>query len=422
MVFVACGFNHKSASLNFREKVALTAENQDLLLYKLINSNAANEAVVMSTCNRTEIYCESSSIEHLSHVVADFHQLPEQSIKPHFYVHTGNQGIRHILRVASGLDSMMIGEPQIFGQIKRSYEFAYQLGSVKENLQKIFPFVFKASKRIRTHSGIGNNPVSIAFAAVQLIEKAFKNFEPLTVLIIGSGETSSLVAKYLHKNGASKFIIASRTEDNAKNLAHNFNGVAVSIMDLHQHLVKADVVISATACPFPFINQSLINDVLKQRNQAPLFLLDLAVPRDIEANVAEIENVSLFNIDDLESIVEKGRSERQEAALKAEQLVEIELEEYIRWHRSLRANQVICDYRSQMKELTQAELQRALQKLASGQCQEIVLNEFANRLLNKLTHSPTVGLKEAAQDNRIELLDFAKYILQGNNSIYEEVT
>ena len=419
MVFVACGLNHKTAPLNVREKIALPQAMQNSLLHSLVSLPAVNEAAILSTCNRTEIYCDTSEPESIAPWLAHQHQLAPEALSPYLYMHRGHHGIRHTLRVASGLDSMMLGEPQILGQMKQAYQSACQLGTVSSNLRHVFQYVFSASKRIRSRSGIGTNPVSIAYAAVQLIGRLFFNFETLQVFIIGSGETATLVAKYLHKQGVRRFLIASRTSDNAKQLAAAFNGQALTIADIPQYLSQADVIISATACPLPFINKNLVEHALSKRGNAPMFFLDLAVPRDIEADVADLENAHLYNIDDLQTMIEKGMDVRRSAALQAEQLIDCELDNYIRWHRSLRAKDVICDYRNQMQNLGQQELQRAQEKLSAGYNQDSVLREFCERLVNKLTHHPSVGLRQAAWDGREELLDLAQYLfnLPSNDAI-----
>jgi len=424
MVFVACGLNHKTAPVDVREKVAMPVALQHDVLNSLLSLPAINEAAILSTCNRTEIYCDTDDPSHIVPWLAEEHQLSPEAIRPYFYLHHGHHGIRHTLRVASGLDSMMLGEPQILGQMKQAYQQACRAGSIKSSLQHVFQYVFSASKRIRSRSGIGNNPVSIAFAAVQLIGQFFPDFKSLNVFIIGSGETATLVAKYLHKQGVKRFMVASRTRENANVLAATFAGEAVAIGDIPHYLSQADVIVSATACPLPFINKGLVEHALGKRAQAPMFFLDLAVPRDIESNVSELDAVQLYNIDDLQSMIEQGMGERRIAALQAEQLVESELDNYIRLHRSLRAKKVICDYRNQMQDLAQLELQRALQKLAAGECQYNVLSEFSERLVNKLTHTPTVGLRQAAWDDREELLDLAKYLFNGSVSLppYEKIT
>ena len=411
MVFVACGLNHKTAPLNVREKVALPVAMQDILLNRLVDLPAVNEAAILSTCNRTEIYCDTEDPESIAPWLAHEHQLSTDAIAPYFYMHHGEHGVRHTLRVASGLDSMMLGEPQILGQMKQAYQQGCRVGTIKNNLQSVFQYVFSASKRIRNLSGIGNNPVSIAYAAVQHIGQIFPDYSALNVFIIGSGETSALVAKYLEKEGVTRFMIASRTHDNTKLLAHNVGAVALSIADIPHYLPQADVIISATSCPLPFINKDMVEQALRQRSNAPMFFLDLAVPRDIDANVSELDGVHLYNIDDMQQVIAKGMNERRSAAQRAEQLIESELDNYIRRHRTQKAKTIICDYRSQMQAVAQQELQRAIQKLSTGKCQFSVLEEFSERLVKKLTHTPTVGLRHAARDNREELLDLAQYLL-----------
>lgn len=421
MVFVACGINHKTAPIDVREKVAVPAAVQDSLLSSLMNLPEINEAAILSTCNRTEIYCDTYAPNVIANWLAQEHQVSEQVLSQSMYLYEGHEGIKHTLRVASGLDSMMIGEPQILGQMKKAYQHACRLGTVKTELRPVFEYVFRASKRVRTRSGIGTNPVSVAYAAVQLIGQFFKDYRSLRVFLIGSGETASLVAKYLHQQGVREFMVASRTLENAQQLADSFNGKTLSIGDIPQYLPSADVVISATACPLPFINQSLVEHALKQRNNSPMFLLDLAVPRDIEENVGELENVQLYNVDHLQAMIEKGMDERRNAALQAEQLIDSELNNYIRWHRSLRAKETICDFRSQMQLLTQDEIHRTMKKIANGNDLQSMLVEFSERLVNKLTHIPTVGLRQMAWDGQEDLLALAQYLFKtGTSKLHHE--
>lgn len=424
MVFVAFGLNHKTAPINVREQVALHSMRHDPLLNNLLKQPEINEAVILSTCNRTEIYCETNTPQLLPEWLASEHQLPRASLTPFLYSFEGEAGVKHALRVASGLDSMMIGEPQILGQMKQAYQKACDLGAIKNQLRPVFESVFSAAKRIRHESGIGANPVSIAYAGVQLIGKTFSNYKSLTVFLIGSGETATLVAKYLHQLGVSQFMIASRTLENAQKLAENFQGKTLSITDIPNHLPQADVVISATSCPLPFINKNLVEQALMQRHQMPMFFLDLAVPRDIEPDVKLLKNVQLFNVDDLQAMIDKGIDERRRAALLAERLIDQEVAHFTRRHRSLKANSVICNYRSQMQGFAKNELERAFKKISAGHCHQSVLNEFSERLVNKLTHNPTVGLRQIASDDRDDLLRLAQYLFNttSNKSSYEEIS
>ena len=416
MVFVVFGLNHKTAPLRVREQFACPVEEQNTLLRALMSGAGVHDVMMLSTCNRTEFYCKTDEPERIMPYFAKTYALhgeegktPETALS-YFYLHQGEHGIRHALRVASGLDSMMVGEPQIFGQMKQAYQHAVLAGRMQRNLRSVFQYIFRASKRIRHVSGIGKNPVSIAFAAVQLVGQLFPNQRALNIFIIGSGETSTLVAKYLQKQGIHDFMVASRTLEHAQQLANMLNGTALTIGDLAHYLPTADVVISATSCPLPFISQSLVQDALHQRLGAPMCFLDLAVPRDIEDNVRLLSGAHLYNMDDLQLMIEAGFNERRAAAVHAEQLIDNELHSYLRLHRERQAVDVICDYRASMQALTAKELERAKQKLSDGQCQYRVMSELSDRLLKKLTHTPTVGLRRAARENRIELLDVAHYL------------
>lgn len=406
-MFVASGLNYKTAPLAIREKIVLQGAAEDVLLQRLLSLPYMHEISILSTCNRTEIYCETDAPELIMPMLASEYNLPLNEFTQFFYQHQGVDAIKHTLRVSCGLDSMMLGEPQISGQMKMAYLQACKKDTVKKHLHQIFQYVFSASKRIRNQSGIGRNPISIASAAVQLIKKFFSDLKPLNIFIIGSGEMASLVVKYLQQQGATNFMIANRTQNNAIRLANTCYGHLVTISDIPQYLPKADLIVSATTCPLPFITQKLVKQSMIKRNNAPMFILDLAVPRDVETNVAEIENVQLYNVDDLKSIVAAGMDQRRAAAAKAEVLVGIEVEQYTAMHRSKRVATMICDYREKMQNLAQQELQRAIQRLSAGDCQYNVLNEFCNRLVKKLTHKTTVGLRQAALHDNVEILELA---------------
>jgi len=410
MVFVACGLNHKTAPIEIREKIALPPSQHQALLTDLMASHCVQEALVLSTCNRTEIYCDTEDPHSIPLWLAEKHQVSPASLLPHLYLHIGEDGIRHALRVATGLDSMMLGEPQILGQIKKSWQNACDWGMAHTRLRPVFEHVFSASKRIRNLSGIGNNPVSIAYAAVQLICNQFPRMENSCIFLIGSGETATLVARYLYKHGARHFFVASRTKENAAYLAAFFQGEALDITDIPLYLAKADIIISATTCPLPFINSNMVSHALTLRKNKPLFLLDLAVPRDIEPEAGELDHVHLYNIDDLQNMTQKGMDERQKAALRAESLVEEELENYLGLHRSRQAKDLICDYREHMQQLAEQELQRALQKLSTGQDHITVMTEFSTRMVNKLTHLPSFGLRQVAKDGQESLLQLAQHL------------
>lgn len=413
MIFVACGLNYKTAPLAIREKVALCPESE--MLNNLLAKPEIEEGMILSTCNRTEIYCITEDINSILPWLANANQLQPEEIHPYTYLYQGEKAIEHVLKVAAGLDSMMLGEPQILGQMKSAYLAACKKDAVGENLQKIFSFIFKATKRIRSESGIGKNPISVAFAGVTLIGKLFNNYQNLNVLLIGSGETASLVAKHLHEKGVENFVISGRNTENTQNLANIFKGKAINITEIDNYLPNFDVIISATSCPLPFITANMVNKAILIRKN-PMFLLDLAVPRDIEMEVSQIKNVHLYNVDDLQIIAQNGLKLRKIEANKAQEIIMDELEKYIRQKHSLKAKEMICDFRIQMQEIARFELDKAFKKLAKGECHYKVLNEFSEKLVNKLIHTPTVGLRQAASDNRTELLDLAQYLLKNSSN------
>ncbi len=414
MVFVACGLNHKTAPIHIREKIALANEEKSkLFLHEFIQHATINEATILSTCNRTEVYCDTSDVNSVSEYFATTHQLSIDEILPYLYQYAESAGISHAMRVASGLDSMMVGEPQILGQMKKAYRLAESEGGIGQSLRPIFHHIFSASKRIRSQTNIGASPVSVSYAALQLLKKLCPKLANTSILLIGSGETANLLLHYLKDEGISNFYIASRTLDNAARLAQKVNGQSLSINEIAQFLPKADIVITATACPFPFITEQLMKETLKKRHHEPMFLLDLSMPRDIEDSVLNLENVMLYNIDNIQTIVDAGLSERQQAITGAEQIIAGEIEAYIRWHRSLKAKEILCQYRQYAHKTGDNELKHALKLCSNGEYTfEEVLNIFKNRLVNKLAHRPTVGLKRVAADNQNDLLSLSSYLFE----------
>ena len=403
MAIVACGINHKTAPLSVREQLAKSVASQEQQLARLMNEPHVHALMRLSTCNRHELYCETDTPELVLTWFAQVYNVSLTQVTDALYCYEEEQAVGHMLRVASGVDSMMLGEPQILGQMKQAYQLAEQCASMSSNLRLVCSFVFGASKRIRHQSGISNNPISVASAAVRLLGQQFTDYQSLHVFIIGSGETAALVAKYLQQHGVSQFTVVSRTEQHAHQLAEKLHGsAALTINDIPMHLARADVVISATACPLPFVTQDMVAQALVTRQQQPMFFIDLAVPRDIDPDVALLPHVHLINIDDLHLCIEQGLVERKAAATRAQQLISEELEAYTRWNHSRLAKEVICDYRGQMQVLAQHELQRAHKKLTAGHSPHAVLEEFCTRLVNKLTHHSTVELRHAAANTQHE--------------------
>lgn len=406
MVFIAYGLNHKTAPISLRERVAFTDSHQDILLNQLLDETIADEAAILSTCNRTEIYCDTNDPERLTRWFSSNYTIPALTLAEHAYMYPDKEAFRHTLRVASGLDSMMLGEPQILGQMKNAFQRACRVGSIKGQLRPIFEYIFKASKRIRTKSGIGENPISVAYAAAQSIAQFFPQLSQARVLIIGSGDTASLVAKYLQDQGVSQFLVTSRTHGHASQLANKLQGTPVSILELAHFLTQVDIVITATTCPIPFITKQLITDVLHKQIASKLFILDLAVPRNVEPEVALIPGVTLQNVDDLQAKIAFNISQRENAAVTAEQLIESEIQQFTRWHNVRSANKVITKFRQAMYQLGQQELARSIKQLSHQPNPVLVLEELSHRMIQKLTHIPTLHMKEAAAIGETEILQF----------------
>lgn len=407
MTFIACGINHKTAPIEIREKMSPTLAQQNELLLALVEQPNVHGAMMLTTCNRTEIYCDTDKASHLVPWLAENQHLPYSVINDYIYCHSDDHGIRHTMRVACGLDSMVLGEPQILGQMKQAYHHANQIGTLNTSLQQVFRHVFNASKKVRTQTTIGAYPVSIAFTAVHLIRKVFSELHNSHVLLIGSGDTATLVAKYLKNQGASHFYVASRTIENAEKAAQALSGQSLTISQIPDFISKADIIISATNCPLPFIGKDMI---AHDRSNKPLFIFDLAVPRDVESNVTELENVFLYNIDNLQTMANEGLEERQQAAFSAEQIIECELDNYLKQERGKKAHRAIQQYRKYAKTARMNELARAQQQLERGLSPAEILDEMSHRLMKKLLHRPSLKLRQAAYEERHDLLEYTTYL------------
>jgi len=413
MVFVTCGFNYKTAPLDIREKLAISSADLTPILLKLKRLPEIHEVILLSTCNRTEFYCETTSpqtlLATLCQWLSDERHCPLNQLLPYAYTFAAQDALCHLLQVASGLDSMVVGEVQILGQLKQAYSAASQAATVHSTLHHVFQYVLGETKKIRTHSGINNHPVSIASIASQLIYKIHPHKEALSILLIGSGDTAKLVAKYLAQQPNTQLTIASRTFQNATQLASLYQGHSIAITDIDAYLPKMHVIISATTCPMPFIHYDLIASALKKRNPSPFLLLDLAMPRNIEPNIATLPNVLLYNLDDLHQMMEKSMTQRHQAAAVAKAMIQDSLNKFQENSHLHRAHSLIHKHRMQIKQLAKSELTRAQKKLLRGKNEQEVLSELSHRIVNKCLHATTAGLRKAAKDNRCDLIDFAGY-------------
>jgi glutamyl-tRNA reductase len=404
MKLLACGINHATADVALREQLSFTPDYLANSLTAMRKDTQTEEAVILSTCHRTEIYCINGDAQNTINWVYQHKKLPRDNIKSHWYVYQQEHALRHLLRLASGLDSKILGEPQILGQIKNAYSLAHSLGSVGTHFNRLFQYIFSVSKQVRYASDITANPVSLAFAVVTSAKHIFANLADAQVLFVGAGETISLVAKHLFSQGVRHFWIANRTPQHAEKLALSLGGQAICLNAIPYFLAKADIIITATSSDSPLIDKAMLEHALKERKRRPLFIADLGMPRDIEPSVNELEDVYLYTLDDLQSLIQKNQNGRKAAAVKAESLIEEKVQCYLDQLKIKAAAPIICSYRQQAEQLRDAEVKKALALLEKGHAQEEVIKQLAYRLTNKLIHPPSVALSKAAKLNQKELL------------------
>lgn len=421
MSLITLGINHKTAPLELRERLAFTPQSLPEALRSLKKLDKIEEASILSTCNRTEIYCVSSENNDTNIIrwFSQFHGLDETEIRQHLYVHGHEATIRHAMEVASGLDSMVLGEPQIAGQMKDAYALANEHGTVGRLLGKLFQHAFAVSKQVRTDTDIGSSPVSVAFAAVSLARQIFGDLTQTSVLLVGAGETIELATRHLHAQGLRKIMIANRSLERAQHLAEEFDGEAIGLQQIADHLHNADIVVSSTASPLPIIGKGTVERALKQRRHEPIFMVDLAVPRDIEPEVNELDDVYLYSVDDLQQVVEQNMENRQQAAEQAGEIIDTQVSHFIDWQRSLDSVDVIAQIRQQTQSMSEDVLKKARKQLAAGQSADEVLQFLAHTLTNKFLHQPSTQLRQATLEDRDEVLKIAEDLFlppgTGNN-------
>lgn len=416
MTLLTFGINHNLAPVDIREQVVFVPDKINSALVDILELRIVSEAAILSTCNRTEIYCETTNVEDVMSWFANYHKINLKTIKQYTFKYTDLDAVRHILRVASGLDSLVLGEPQILGQMKGAYNLALNAGSLGKKLNRLFQHTFKVAKQIRTDTAIGSSPVSVAFAAVSLSKQIFGDISDKTVMLIGAGETIELTSKHLAENGIGQMIIVNRSLDKANNLSKLYNGYAIGLTDISSHLHKADIVISSTASPLPVIGKGTVESALKKRKHKPLFMVDIAVPRDIEAEVNELNNVFLYTVDDLQDVIVQNMKSRKNAAKQAEKIVDVQVLCFDEWFKSQRSISTIQSYRKQANEIRQGLLDKALKSLESGQAPEDVLEVFAHRLTNQLLHAPCSQLRQSKSEEQKVLIKAAQTLFDIKNS------
>ncbi len=414
MHLLALGVNHHTAPVEIREKVAFAPEKLAQALGEVTGHGAAHEAAILSTCNRTEVYCnlEPTNDMRLIEWFCDHHRLQRDALQPYLYRHPDQDAVKHAFRVAAGLDSMILGEPQILGQMKDAFAEAHKAGTTGKILNRLFQQTFAVAKQVRTDTAIGASAVSVASAAVVLAKQIFDSLAQQTVLLIGAGDMIELCARHLKEQGVGHMIVANRTLERAELLAEPYGAEAISLAEIGQRLADADIVISSTASQLPILGKGAVERALKTRKHRPMFMVDIAVPRDIEAEVAELGDVYLYTIDDLQGVVQENRQSREAAAREAEKIIDVQVLNFMHWIRGLDAVPTIRALREQADAVRERELKRARAMLARGADPEKVLAQLARALTNKFTHAPTDALRHADLDG--ELLDAARRLFDLN--------
>ncbi len=399
------GINHQTAPLAVREQIAFNVDTLDSALRDLVGKGAAKEATILSTCNRTEIYCSTNAPAHAVDWLADYHHLPAAEFEPYIYRLPQAQAVKHAFRVASGLESMVLGEPQILGQMKQAVRQAEQAGTMGFLLHKLFQRTFSVAKDVRTQTEIGANLVSMAAAAVKLAERIFPSIAEQRVLFIGAGEMIELNAVHFAARNPQHITVANRTLDRAQVLARRINAHAITLSELPEQLAQHDIIVTCTASPLPILGKGMVERALKQRKHRPLFIVDLAVPRDVEKEVSELNDVFLYSVDDLSEVVRDGLDARQGAVKEAEVIIDSGVNEFIHWMESREVVPVIRSLRDHTERQRRHEMEKALRLLAKGDAPEKVLESLSTGLTNKFLHAPTQALNQAQSNERDTILE-----------------
>jgi len=418
MNLIALGINHNSAGVEVRERVAFAPEQVAEALEDACEQAGLDEVVILSTCNRTELYamvpdnCSlSDKSVRLIEWMANYHHLSSQELLRAAYHYQAGAALQHMVKVASGLDSMVLGEPQILGQLKSAYAVALEAGTIGGDLDRLFQRVFAIAKKVRTDTAIGENPVSVAYAAVDLAGHIFSDLSRCDALLVGAGETVELVARHLVEAGVRRIVIANRTLGRARELAQKFGAEAVLLADIPEHLLHSDIVITSTASQLPILGKGAVEQAIKARKHRPILMVDIAVPRDIEPQVAELPDIYLYTVDDLREIVEQNLRSRQSEARKADLLIDEGVAQVLEEVRSLAAVDTVRQYREMAEGIREQEVQRALRGLARGEDPQQIVAQLARAITNKLIHAPTAGLKRASAEGRQDLLAGARKLL-----------
>ncbi|MGQ9686781.1 MAG: glutamyl-tRNA reductase [Thiobacillaceae bacterium] len=400
MQLLACGVNHHTAPVAIRERVAFPAEVLPRALVDVTGRAIAREAAILSTCNRTEIYCSTAEPEGVIEWMSRFHNLEPREVKPYLYTLPGDQAVKHAFRVASGLDSMVLGETQILGQMKQAADKAQAAGTLGLMLNKLFQRTFSVAKAVRSATEIGANTVSMSAAAVTLAARIFADLSEQAVLFVGAGEMIELVATHFAARKPRRLMVVNRTEERARELAKRFGGEATALTALPELLPDFDILVTSTASPLPIIGLGMVERAIKLRKHRPIFMVDLAVPRDIEPEVGELPDVFLYTVDDLGEVVRNGQDARQAQVVQAEAIIDASVNEFMHWMDSRRAVPTLRALRDHAERMRRHELEKAHKMLARGEDPTQVLEAMSRALMNKYLHDPSHALNQASADER----------------------
>jgi len=397
MQLFALGLNYQSAPLAIRERVAFSAEGLREALAAIVKAPPAEEAAILSTCNRTELYCAAGEPTQALAWLADYQRLDPHDLKPYLYTLPREEAVRHAFRVAAGLDSMVLGEPQILGQLKDAVRMAEEAGALGATLSRLFQRSFAVAKEVRTNTGIGANVVSMAAAGVRLAARIFPSLRETSVLFIGAGEMIELCAEHFAAQKPAGIAVANRTLERGAMLAHRLGGQAIVLADLPEHLADFDIVITCTASQLPIVGLGLVERAIKARRHRPMFMVDLAVPRDIEPEVGELDDIFLYTVDDLADLVREGMDARQSAVAQAEAIIESQVGNFLHWMKAREAVPLIRQLRESAEDARRNEVERATRLLARGDDPKAVLEALSHGLTNKLLHAPTQALNQSEE-------------------------
>ena len=418
MNLLIIGINHHSAPVELREKVAFTPDQLEDALNDISTRAGLREVAILSTCNRTEIIAAGDHVQPLKITswLAHYHQIDSLDLEHSIYILADNEAALHAMRVASGLDSMVVGEPQILGQFKACFDQARQFGTLGSELDHLSQTSFRVAKKVRTETAIGESSVSVAASSVTLAQQLFSDLSDCNILIIGAGETSGLVGRHLVSAGIKHITVANRTLGNARRLAYELGGSAIDLQSIPTKLPETDIVIAATAAPLPVLGKGAVERALRSRKHRPILMVDLAVPRDIEPEVSELRDIYLYSVDDLQQIVDTNLNSRQEAARDAETILAEEISSYRTRHRTKAEEEKLVRFRDHHNNIKIHELEKAVARLHKGADPTEVLTQLANQLTNKIIHAPSLGLKAAVDEDAKDLVDiiFTLYNLDEN--------